>query len=565
MISYTSQRDVWTSEVEFETGDCGTLFSCAARCILSSTPCNSAYFNEEAYSCSLGNLTYLENVAEEDSIAILVDFDVAHAVDLKCRGGLDCCNTQNRPDFPCELGEGDCDRDEDCRTGTVCSENSCTTNFGQTGYLWDDEDDCCAAKCTEESPCTTGEGICLDDAGCGNSAAFTCKPCLDAEYFPMERFPEIYEVGYSNTDKCCYRSCMPHTPCSLNGSACLNSEDCITGLKCQILNDIPQCQDVDECEDDPCTSSYDCVNIVGSYRCVLREDMNSIVLLGGTYRETGKVNFYAQVYNNNYQSCEHSIPKAPRFFSEESGLITLNDVLYVCGGPEGKVTPTTHAQCYSLDLSIESPQWKRIANMYVHKKKFGFIAAQNQLYAMNGEWCTSSTCGNRGNSLKYDPATDTWTELTGYSSNYELYHFAVNQLCVVYDDYYNKILVIGGYHTKYGWVDHISQFHVSAQYIDHWGNTPRPFWGGCAIVRNSKNTRILVISGYLTSYSSYPSSHTYTMELTSSTPNSWTQITSSAVYLSNAFILNFNLYEATVIGGCSYLGSGCSIKAGLSM
>ena len=547
--------------MEFETGDCGTMFACAARCILSPTPCNSAFFDETAYSCSLGNLTYLENAAEEDSIDILVDFDVAHAVDLKCRGGLDCCNTQYRPDFPCEVGEGDCDRDADCRVGTVCTANSCMTTFSRVGYLWDEEDDCCAAKCTEDSPCITGEGICNDDSGCGNSTAFKCKPCLDEEYFPKAQFPDIYETGYSDTDKCCYRACMPHTPCSLNGSACISSEDCIAGLKCQILNDIPQCQDVNECEDSPCSSSYDCVNIVGSYRCVLKEDMHSIVLLGGVDQETGHD---VQVYNSDYQPCEHSIPHPPRYLSWESGVITLNDVLYACGGSVSSSYGKAHAECYSLDLSMEEPQWKRIADMYVNKKKFGFIAVQNQLYAMNGQTCNGgSPCYDHGFSHKYDPASDTWTELRGYNSQYKLYHFKVNRPCVVYDDIYNKILIIGGYHTYYSkYVNHISQFYVAGQYADAWGNTPRPFFGGCAIVRNSKNTRVLIISGWFSSYSSYPSSHTYTMELTSSSQNSWSQITSSAVYLKTANILNFNLYEVTVIGGCSYY-SGCNIKAGL--
>ena len=353
---------------------------------------------------------------------------------------------------------------------------------------------------------------------------------------------------------------MTHTPCSLNGSACLSSEDCITGLKCQFLNDKPQCQDVDECEDSPCSSSYDCVNIVGSYRCVLKEGMNSIVMLGGVDRNTGSMNNDIQVYDNEYKSCEHSIPQLPRYINDDSGFVTLNDVLYVCGGWVSTSSSYTHAECYSLDLTIEDPQWKRIADMYVDKKAFGFVAAQNQLYAMNGRTCSTQSCYGHDFSHKYDPATDTWTELAVSGNNNE---FKVYNPCVVYDDYFNKILVIGGYQDYYKkYTTQITQFYVSGQYIDGWSHTPRPFLGGCAIVRNSKNTRVLIISGYFVNYRSY-SSHTYSMALTSSSPNSWSRIPSSAVYLRNANILNFNLYEATVIGGCSYLGSGCSIKAGL--
>ena len=53
-----------------------------------------------------------------------------------CYGGDSCCNGQ------CGLGEGDCDRDSDCKGDLVCGSDNCP----RTGLQWDSGDDCCMEK-----------------------------------------------------------------------------------------------------------------------------------------------------------------------------------------------------------------------------------------------------------------------------------------------------------------------------------------------------------------------------------------------------------------------------------
>ena len=52
------------------------------------------------------------------------------ATDLACAGGsksqtIDCCTT----DAPCEVNEGDCDRDSECKGDLVCGDNNCDQAF----------------------------------------------------------------------------------------------------------------------------------------------------------------------------------------------------------------------------------------------------------------------------------------------------------------------------------------------------------------------------------------------------------------------------------------------------
>ena len=54
---------------------------------------------------------------------------------LKCAGGDSCCSSGSK----CDVGEGDCDRDADCKSGR-CEENSCDR---KTYPSFDSTDDCC--------------------------------------------------------------------------------------------------------------------------------------------------------------------------------------------------------------------------------------------------------------------------------------------------------------------------------------------------------------------------------------------------------------------------------------
>ena len=50
---------------------------------------------------------------------------------LRCNGQDNGCCTRDKP---CDLGEGDCDRDDHCMGGLTCGHDNCP---------WGDGDDCC--------------------------------------------------------------------------------------------------------------------------------------------------------------------------------------------------------------------------------------------------------------------------------------------------------------------------------------------------------------------------------------------------------------------------------------
>ena len=53
-----------------------------------------------------------------------------------CTGGETCCTPTN----PCDVDEGDCDSDSDCKAGLKCGSRNCKT---KSGLQWDVKDDCC--------------------------------------------------------------------------------------------------------------------------------------------------------------------------------------------------------------------------------------------------------------------------------------------------------------------------------------------------------------------------------------------------------------------------------------
>ena len=54
-----------------------------------------------------------------------------------CQGGDSCCT----PDNKCDIDEGDCDNDADCKEGLKCGKTfNCSL---KKGFDWDDTDSCC--------------------------------------------------------------------------------------------------------------------------------------------------------------------------------------------------------------------------------------------------------------------------------------------------------------------------------------------------------------------------------------------------------------------------------------
>merc|ERR1711962_1592243 len=88
-------------------------------------------------------------------------------------GDENCCTPAN----PCGLGEGDCDKDADCKSGLTCRQDLDNCKFFNPNARPNSE--CCVRPtdhctgfygkencCTPANPCGLGEGDCDKDADC---------------------------------------------------------------------------------------------------------------------------------------------------------------------------------------------------------------------------------------------------------------------------------------------------------------------------------------------------------------------------------------------------------------
>ena len=56
--------------------------------------------------------------------------------------GPKCCSIENK----CDLGQGDCDSDQECKDGLKCGINNCQKHFSLNGSAWNWYDDCCLGE-----------------------------------------------------------------------------------------------------------------------------------------------------------------------------------------------------------------------------------------------------------------------------------------------------------------------------------------------------------------------------------------------------------------------------------
>ena len=221
--------------------------------------CNAWKLDNEV--CLLAKVPYLVEYTQESQ---RMPFYVEHtnqALEVKCKGGDDCCSLENI----CKIGEGDCDVDEDCfGLGLICGTNNCIPNDA----LYDNTDDCCTRRCTVENPCVPGDGQCQFDEDCKDPEFNKCETvatCTSQTYFPLNEFPNNTDSSYSLPAHCCRRRCYPHEQCLINQKGCHDNNDCSSGLKCESGT----CIDNNECDlyTDSCDVDVDCVNIDLGYEC----------------------------------------------------------------------------------------------------------------------------------------------------------------------------------------------------------------------------------------------------------------------------------------------------------
>ena len=152
---YQATRNISESSWSFATTSTKygikNVLDCAGKCQIRHSvdaDCNAFKYDNTSDLCDMGLLTFLEDPGPGESpVAIMVDTGVIDNLDQVCRGGESCCG----PELTrlCGEGEGDCQRDEDCEGTLQCGEDNC----GQSGGLWDAEDDCCEKRCSSDRPC----------------------------------------------------------------------------------------------------------------------------------------------------------------------------------------------------------------------------------------------------------------------------------------------------------------------------------------------------------------------------------------------------------------------------
>jgi len=144
------------------------------------------------------------------------------------------CSSSRR----CSIGQGDCDKDDDCAAGLKCGSNNCR-QFHPTAAP---TSDCCYDKpgigasddgsyCSPSRRCSVGQGDCDKDDDC--AAGLKCGSNNCRQFHPTA----------SPTSDCCYDKpgigasddgsyCSPSRRCSVGQGDCDKDDDCAAGLTC---------------------------------------------------------------------------------------------------------------------------------------------------------------------------------------------------------------------------------------------------------------------------------------------------------------------------------------------
>ncbi len=144
------------------------------------------------------------------------------------------------PECPCDIGQGDCDDDEDCDSGLSCFSNV-GTDFGFEDPDTDVCSDCPPASqvggssfCSEECPCETGEGDCDSDQDC--APGLTCLSNVGTEFGYDDPDLDVCSGCPPPSSAGGLDFCSPECPCESGLGDCDSDLDCATGLRC--FNDI---------------------------------------------------------------------------------------------------------------------------------------------------------------------------------------------------------------------------------------------------------------------------------------------------------------------------------------
>ena len=137
---------------------------------------------------------------------------------------------------PCAAGEGDCDSDSECQSGTTC-----VNNVGATYGFGSGVDVCEASSsptsslgdwdyCRDYGPCAAGEGDCDSDSECQSGT--TCVNNVGATY-GYGSGVDVCEASSSPTSSLGdWDYCRDYGPCDVGEGDCDGSSECKSGLTC---------------------------------------------------------------------------------------------------------------------------------------------------------------------------------------------------------------------------------------------------------------------------------------------------------------------------------------------
>lgn len=113
----------------------------------------------------------------------------------------------------CEVGEGDCDVDADCKSGLVCPEDRKGKEVCERAPSRS-----CSGRCSPSCPCNEGQGDCDRDSDCAGD--LVCPPDGKGK--------EVCE----QPSRDCEGRCSPSCPCQLGQGDCDKNSDCAGSLVC---------------------------------------------------------------------------------------------------------------------------------------------------------------------------------------------------------------------------------------------------------------------------------------------------------------------------------------------
>ena len=170
---------------------------------------------------------------------------------LDCCTNAPCDGTQDDPnccseEFPCEVGQGDCDFNSQCQDGVVCGTDNCGADF-PPGFdccgvcpATNNDADCCATnglnRCGEGEGACTNDDECADGLICGTAGSCNGTDVTITRCCTSVGVPQVCDPVSGNFD-CCSMFELDdgeamEAKCGENQGDCDDDSECLPGFRC---------------------------------------------------------------------------------------------------------------------------------------------------------------------------------------------------------------------------------------------------------------------------------------------------------------------------------------------